>query len=540
MIQDYLHPQYGKKVTSWEKWRYVVGSSEEFINRYLKLYSNRETIDDYNARRLMSPNPAYAKSCLIEIRNSIYGCLRDIKRIGGPQGYQYAMQQDVDMSEASMNYFIGVHVLYELLAMAKVGVYVDRPAIDIVTKADAVKARPYIYMYKAEQIRSWTYEGKVLTSVLLEDMAPKIDEKTGLTIGEEKRYRHIYLDDGVVAVDTYDSSKLIDSKTLTIGVIPFAIAEISDSLLEDTADYQIALLNIESSDINYVIRSNFPFYTEQYAPTAKHFTDTGDDDAQGDENIKVGAASGRRYAKGMERPGFIHPSSEPILASMQKSDSLKQTMRHLMQLTIASLKPVRESAESKQQDNRGLSAGLSYIGMELQRLENQIAEIWAAYDNVEPAYVVYPEIYDIRSPEERLSEADKYTKIIDVPSLSYKKHICKKIIRALCENDAPNDLLISMLDEIDSAPAICLSSEDLRQDTTLGLVDQETASKIRTYPAGSVEKAKAEQVERLAKIAIAQTEGAAAARGVGDNDTAKLDKQTPDSPDGRKPQRGKA
>jgi hypothetical protein len=39
--------------------------------------------------------------------------------------------------------------------------------------------------------------------------------------------------------------------------------------MEDIADYQIALMNLESSDINYMLKSNFPFYVEQYDPRAE-------------------------------------------------------------------------------------------------------------------------------------------------------------------------------------------------------------------------------------------------------------------------------
>ena len=45
--------------------------------------------------------------------------------------------------------------------------------------------------------------------------------------------------------------------------IPFVLLDIGDSLIKDVCDYQIALLNLLSSDISYALRSNFPFFVRQ-------------------------------------------------------------------------------------------------------------------------------------------------------------------------------------------------------------------------------------------------------------------------------------
>ena len=70
---------------------------------------------------------------------------------------------------------------------------------------------------------------------------------------------------------------------------------------------------------------------------------------------------GRRYGKGLERPGFIHPSSEPLEVSMAKQKELKEDIRTLIGLNLASLQSRRASAESKQEDVRTKEEGLSFI-----------------------------------------------------------------------------------------------------------------------------------------------------------------------------------
>ena len=45
--------------------------------------------------------------------------------------------------------------------------------------------------------------------------------------------------------------------------IPFVLLDIGDSMIKDVVNHQIALLNLGSSDVNYALKSNFPFYIEQ-------------------------------------------------------------------------------------------------------------------------------------------------------------------------------------------------------------------------------------------------------------------------------------
>jgi hypothetical protein len=45
--------------------------------------------------------------------------------------------------------------------------------------------------------------------------------------------------------------------------ISFILLDIGDSMIKDIVNHQIALLNLGSSDVNYALKANFPFYVEQ-------------------------------------------------------------------------------------------------------------------------------------------------------------------------------------------------------------------------------------------------------------------------------------
>src|SRR5690606_20232795 len=120
----------------------------------------------------------------------------------------------------------------------------------------------------------------------------------------------------------------------------------------------------------------------------------GDQGAE-DSDIKVGVSVGRAYALGTERPGFIHPSSEPLKASMELQRKLERDTRELVNLAVAQLG--QQSAESKQMDPAGLEAGLSFIGLVLENGERKIASHWASYENSKPATIKYPDRYSLKT-----------------------------------------------------------------------------------------------------------------------------------------------
>jgi hypothetical protein len=545
IITHIYHPEYRAFKPDWQKFRFTFEGGKDFVYQYLKQFSLREDATDFANRQLISYCPAHAKAALIDIKNAIYQRLTEIQRIGGPDSYQRACTGEhggVNKAGMTMTTFIGTQVLPELITMAKVGVFVDKDSVIARTKRDALGVSPYLYLYTAEDIQTWTYEDNILTSVLLRDFDYEIDPDSGLIAGTKKLYRLLKLTSQGVQMTLYtpDGNAIPgEESTVKLSRIPFVIANISQSLLTDVADYQIALLNLESSDIAYSLKSNFPFYVEQFNPQSVNLaklqlvddTETGEPvrsnaAADGTEDAKIGVSHGRLYAKGLEQPAFINPFSEPLKASMQKASQLKEDIRKLVNLSLKNLERAAGSQSADLTDEKGLEAGLSYIGMELERLEREISSIWAEYENNDSAVVKYPKKYSLRSDDDRLQEAERLNKLKEtIPSATFHKEIDKQIAITTLETRIPYDVLETIKVEIDKAVVTITDHETIREDHKEGLVSDETASIALGYPEGDIEKAKKDHAERAARIVKAQT--AVANRGAKDlqnQDDANVDK----------------
>ena len=273
-------PQLALSVTDWEKWRLTYRGGEEFRNKYLERFTSREDPQDFEARKRLSPVPSFAKSAINRIRNSIFQRMHDITRRGGSSAYQRAidgLDQGVDRRGSTMNVFLGIKCLTELLVMGRVGVFVDNSVATGPTIADARGTRPYLYPYQVEDILSWACtrpdEPSEFQAVLLRDTCMDYDQSTMLPFQSYERLRLIWInqDTGLVNLQFYSTSgDPIDRDgnpggpiELELTRIPFVMMDLGDSLLKDICNHQIALLNLLSSDVNFALKANFPFYIEQ-------------------------------------------------------------------------------------------------------------------------------------------------------------------------------------------------------------------------------------------------------------------------------------
>lgn len=550
-IAELEHPDYGENIQNWDKWRFTYDAGDDFIDEYLVKFSVREDPGDFTARKNISYVPAFAKAAVNDVRDAIFQRISDVTREGGDKSYIEAMEGlggGVDLANSTMNSFIGKFVLSELLSMSKVGIFIDMPPLKGDTQDEQIGIQPYIYKYNAENIINWGVNPRNKTEfnvLLLKENIFSIDESTGLPEEVTPRYRYMWVRGGFVLVQFFDKDSKpitrdyepgIDVMVLDLPSIPFVLFEISDSLLTDVANYQIALLNLASSDIIYALKSNYPFYVEQFDPRSDNTflrpaTKTkvlpGESSAtivQGGERddsivaknkeITVGATSGRRVPKGLEMPKFIHPSAEPLKASMMKQDELKKDIQLLVKLAVSNLAPQMASAESKNFDDRRLEAGLSAIGLELERGERLVAKFWQLYMNMEqkPPTVKYPRKYSLESNKDMLNEAKQLTEFSKVvPSLQFKREAMREVVEITVGSKVSRETLDLINIEIDKADVIS-EPEDLTRDVELGLISLETASKSKGYPDGEVEKAKVDHAERVARIAESQ----AKARGVAD------------------------
>jgi hypothetical protein len=599
-IPDLRHPRFKKLWDDWIKWRLTYKAGDEFIDRYLFQFSNREDSRDFQERKRITYCPAFAKKAIHQIRNAIYRKAGNISRVGGPKSYQDAIKgliNGVDKCGSNMNHFMDVLVLDELLVMGVVGVYVDMPSDVGYTLAQKKGKRPYIYMYQAEDILSYVVDesdsDNEFLALTLVDNGYNYDEDTHLPLEESRRTRYLFLEDeidsngaerrqlyvkffdhGKLPVDRYGNEVDAEYKEAIgdLDYIPFHLLDIGTSLLADAANYQIAHMNLCSADMTYATKANFPFYVEPYdfrsqSPYIKRAEtttfestdglDTGDPSATTtntttNSEIAVGPLRGRRYPTGATAPEFIHPSSEPMMASMKKQEQIKQEIQQLVNLSLASLTPGSSSAESKMADLQGLHDGLGYIAMILQHAENKIATFWAGYEGAKPAKISYPEHFDYADQEtvskiiESLQELAKHS-----PSITLRRRIQIIIVRLKLAPSIEWEELKKIENEIEKSKIPFVDADEIFMSIDKGLLGTEMASLALLYPEGEAEKAKNDHAERLARIQQYQTprDGGVdlQARGVGDkgadpdagkNEKAALKEPSDKSTDQQDPTRG--
>lgn len=527
-ITDIRHPDYTYKSLDWLKYRLIKMGGDPFIDEYLMTFSTREDAEDFKRRRKITYNPAFAKSSIEEIKNAIFQRITDVRRLTNNQVYNemvVGQRGGVNRKGTTMNNFMGLTILPELAFLGKVGVYVDMPELTGTSVVENFGKTPYMYHYRAEDILSWQTsidDPADFQSVLLRENVDSIE--TTLVSGTKERYRHCYIQNGQVHVDFYDESgQLIDKDfnlaftgyVLDIPKIPFCVFELSESLLVDAANYQIALLNLASSDMSYAVQANFPFYVEQTDFVRSNAVKLpGEKDNPGEstsanargEEVNLGVTQGRKYGKGMDAPQFIHPSPEPLKASMDKQEQLRHEVRTLVHLSLSNVMSKSASAESKGVDNQGLESGLSYIALELEAGERKIAEHTLAYLNVKDIVEVkYPTRYNLQTEDERLKEIEAIEKRIPaIPSKTYQRAMAKELVLKLLGHKISENDLQKIYQEIDESPAIISNPDTIIKDVEAGILSHETAAKIRLYPEGEAEAAEAEHVKRLEEIASHQ------------------------------------
>jgi len=422
-IIESRYPQYYTNLKDYKLWRDVYDGGREFITAYLEPLSLSEDPESYSRRQRLAYNPAYASSAIKEVERAIVHRFTDIVRNGGPKSYQLAIagkEGGVDLQGSTMNRFLARRVVSELLVIGRVGIYVDMPEDP---------QSPYVYTYLAEDILNWAKDEKGnFTALLLRDYFNKLDPLTGLATGLSCRYRHLRLMNGSVVVNFYDDhgSLIPDlSRNLLIDKIPFTVIELSSSLMKDIAKHQVALLNLASTDISFLLTSNTVIYLEQrdlanfnpYAKNKKEKSGSGEEvesesgaSTSRRNKIHIGGGTGRFYPVGVNAPSFISPPADPTKVSMDKQQALAQEIRSIVHMTLRTMSTTKapESADSKKQDLTSLESGLSFIGGVLEQAEIQILDLWMMYDREKtmgPARIIYPDSWNLRTSADLLSEA---------------------------------------------------------------------------------------------------------------------------------------
>jgi len=543
-IVDSRFPGYWNQFNDWQKWRLTFRGGEDFRHKYLYQFNTREDAADFALRKKLSPIPPVAKSAITDIRNSIFQRMPDISRVGGSEAWRKAingMNGGVDRHGSTMNSFLGLKVLEELLVMGRCGIYVDNSPVVGATLATTQNITPYLTSYQVEDILSWSQSDpdnpSDFQSLLLRDTAMQYDQRTRLPQREFKRFRLIWMEGGLVRHQFYDKDgKEVDRNgnaagpvTLELTRIPFVMADLGDSLLRDASEYQITLMNMLSRAVWYDLQSNFPFYVEQRDTrgAGSHLKQSANEDgtataggqAAADNAIAVGSMHGRAYAKDLNAPSFISPSAEPLKASLEFQDKLEADVRKAVNLAVQTM-ATRESAESKSLDNQGLEAGLSFIGSVLEQAERNIFSHASSYENREPSKrlvmtIKYPDRYSLKSDGDRIDEASKLAKLIfSVPTREGKIEVFKLIISTLLSGRVNVERIDAIHKEIEKSPYLTSDPDTIIAAVEAFICDAETAASALGFAEGVAKKAQEEQVQRAKEIADAQGVNDPAARGV--------------------------
>ncbi len=551
-IIDSRLPNWMATAEDWERWRLTYSGGQAFVEKYLEKFSTREEDADFVIRKRVTPIPGFAKAAINDVRNSIFQRMKDIIRHGGSETYQNAMaglNGGVDRRGATMNSFLGIKILTELLVMGKVGIYVDSPKLlNKPTLSDAKGIQPYLYSYQVEDILSYSYVSEDSPSefkaLLLRDSVMEYNYATMLPTQFVERYRRLWLEGGFVWIQYYDKDNQETGTPVKLDLtrIPFVLLDLGDSLIKDVCQHQIALLNLASSDVAYALLSNFPFYVKQVDPRTQgqHLktnenTGTATTGGQGaaDNDIKVGVTHGQLYAPGLNQPNFINPSSEPLEASMKLQENLKNDIRSLINLAVQTL-ATRGSAESKSLDNQGLEAGLSYIGLILENAERKISEFWAAYETKikskrQIPIIKYPDRYSLKTDGDRIEEATELASLMNkVPGPTVKREIAKSMVETLLGGKISVDMVTKINSEIDETKYTTSDPDTILQSVEAGLCSEKTGSMALGFDADEYKKARKDHAKRIARIQQAQSD--AGARGINDlsvdPDAAKNEKNT--------------
>jgi len=332
-----------------------------------------------------------------------------------------------------------------------------------------------------------------------------------------------------------DGEPAVDGPTmLELKQIPFVMLDLEDSLLKDVSYYQIALLNLVSSDVNYALKANFPFMVEQrdLRATGSHLkrvataegTATAGGQGADDEDVKVGVTHGRAYDKGMRAPSFINPSSETLKASLALQVKLEADVRKLINLAVTN---IGQNASDAPTDNAGLEAGLSYIGLILENAERQVASHWAAYEQRDKrqrivATIKYPDRYSLKTDDDRVKEAGNLSDLMTaVPGRTVKKELGKLIVTALLAGKVDLETLQKIESEIEVAEYTTSNPGTIIEAKNAGLCGDQTASKALGFTDQEYKKAREDHIARIKRIAESQgvttPKGTSpAARGVSD------------------------
>lgn len=536
---DIRHPVWSDNQSDWMTWRLTYEGGQAFLDTFLKKFSRREGRTDFLQRKELTYNPSHTSTCLNMYRDSLMSKAHEIVRTGDPI-YKDICSKNVDQSNNSMNSFMGLQFIPWLMAQQRRFIMVDAPPVVEGTTRDQDNGRPFIWAVNAENVLAWKFEDGKMTKVLIQEVAEVEDVDTGLAVDTDIQYRYMELvpagSDPIQVSKDYEfvppSStepcvmvRLIDKigkdkcepYSLNLPRLPLVMGELVESMLKNVAPIQIALMNLNSTDMVFLFKGNFPLYVENRdkaqrvippratKKTVRDMEKVDMEDREADEDIinrerkEVGTMAGVSFGKDLVAPSFIGPPISNCQLSMAKQGEMKQEIRVLLDLSLVSMaqKALTQSGESKAMDRVGLDKGLSYVGTVCEQVERDVAEIIHLFlQSTTKFEVKYPTEYSLKTKAERLEECTSLQagKAM-VRSKTWQNEVSKDQVRTVLQSRVDASVIETICNEIDENEWF---DESLERSQILGadilnkLVSTKTASLMRGYPEGEAESVQEE------------------------------------------------
>ena len=501
----------------YERWRHIKEGGDIFVETYLEA-REAESSATFNSRRNMTPDPATASAAVDDVINS-FAARMDVSRTGGSKEYQECILGKlggVDKEDTDLQTYLLKETIPELCYMSKFGWLIQN-----FTQPGDPRKFPYIIPLRAEQIRNWTYVNRELVSLLISDTAAVVDPETGFS-DEDKEVFRVFrkLENGTIETKVLDENDVeIDLTTLlpgssaeilNIDEIPAVIFELPSPLLKKIDRMQIAVLNMESADIEWLRTANITLYVEQQLGFGNLSNLTKSDNPTEEEDqveIVLGSTRGRTYGHDMERPAFIAPPAEPIRVSMEKQKEIALKAKDILKSNISDMK--LPSAESLAMLGQGMEAGLYIIGTILMLGEIKFARLFHKFQGKDNnTNISYPKKYELRTESDRLSKADELKKIQQkVGSNVAKKYLEIQILDTLLAGKMPYDDYSKAVKEILDSDFSIYDPETVISLVESGILSKQLASTTLGAPEGDAAVATEEHIKRIQAVKISQTSG---------------------------------
>lgn len=500
-----------------ERWRLIKNGGDDFVEEFL-VQREKEDGVAFSNRQDMAYDPATASSAVEDVVNSLAARL-DVTRTGGSPEYQNVVAGrlgGVDRNGSSMNDFIIRETLPELCFMQRVCWVVQN-----FTDDEDTRKFPWIKMYRAEEIFNWAYQDNKLVAFAIKFQAKTMNPETGFLNDDEKAIIQAFtLKDGRVETwfQTEDDTEVdpitlepgSSRQTLDIDEIPVIDMQLPVGLLSKIDRMQIAALNLESADIEWLRTGNITLYVEQgsgFHPAA--LVKSADGTAEPDVNeVTLGSSTGRQYPMDAERPAFISPSPEPIRASMEKQKHIAERVREILKTTLSDMKLA--SAESLGLLGQGMEAGLFGIGTVLNLAEVKFARIFHKYQNrgeIETS-IGYPVKYELTTQEDRLNKATKIKEIAkNFGSNTAKKYLEIQAIETLLGGKVPFEDMEAIKKEILDSEFCIYDPETVEVLVQAGIISRALAAESIGAPEGDSVAAEEEHIRRIVAVQVSQTSG---------------------------------